>query len=114
MASVRAISCERLKDGFGGLGPDEWLWIIVVGRDEGDDIDLQFLTAAMDAALDLLVGEQQELALDLVEPRSARRRELQAPLQGPPLQYRSYGHVIPLGHTKPPRGPTPVGNVPPL
>jgi hypothetical protein len=44
---VGAISCQRLQDRIGGLGPDEWLWVVVVGLDEGGDGGLQFLDAAM-------------------------------------------------------------------
>jgi hypothetical protein len=54
---VGAISGERLKDGIGGLGPDERLRVGIVDRDEGGDVSLQVLDAAMDAALDLLVGQ---------------------------------------------------------
>src|ERR1700732_3448841 len=74
---VGAISCERLKDGIGSLGPDKRLRVVIVGLDEGGDIDLQLLDAAMDAALDLLVGKQCEPAFDLVEPGSAGRCEVQ-------------------------------------
>ena len=39
-----------------------------MGLDEGVDIGLEPIDAAMHAALDLLVGEQREPAFDLVEP----------------------------------------------
>ena len=66
--SVGAVSSDGLEDRIGGLGPDEGLWVVVVGLDEGGDGGLQFVHAAMDAALDLLVGKQRKPALDLVEP----------------------------------------------
>ena len=72
-----AISGDGLEDGIGGLGPDEGLGVVVVGLDEGGNVGLEFVDAAMDAALDLLVGEQREPALDLVEPGGAGRREMQ-------------------------------------
>ena len=74
---VRAISCDGLEDGIGGLGPDERLGVVIVGLDEGGDVGLQFLDAAMNAALDLFVGEQREPAFNLVQPGSAGRREVQ-------------------------------------
>jgi hypothetical protein len=75
--SVGTISCEGLEDGIGGLGPDKRLRVVVVHLNEGCDVSLQFADAAMDAALDLLVGEQREPAFDLVQPGGARRGEVQ-------------------------------------
>ena len=74
---VGAISRQRLKNGVGGLGPDERLRVVIVGLDEGSDVSLQLLHAAMHAAFDLLVGEQREPAFDLVEPGRAGRCEVQ-------------------------------------
>jgi len=48
-----------------------------VGLDEGGDIGLEPIDAAMHATLDLLVGEQREPAFDLVEPGGAGRREVE-------------------------------------
>ena len=48
-----------------------------MGLDEGGDIGLEPIDAAMRAALDLLVGEQREPAFDLVEPGGAGRREVE-------------------------------------
>ena len=48
-----------------------------MGLNEGGDIGLELIDAAMDAALDLLVGEQREPAFELVEPRGAGRREVE-------------------------------------
>src|SRR6516225_2262147 len=53
-----------------GFGSSLWAF-------ECGDGGLQFVHAAMDAALDLLVGEQREPALHLVEPGSAGGREMQ-------------------------------------
>src|SRR6516164_1839519 len=75
--SLRAISRDCLKDGIGSLGPDEWLGMVIVGLNKGRDIGLELIDAAMDAALDLLIGEQREPAFDLVEPGGAGRREVE-------------------------------------
>lgn len=70
---VGAISGDGLEDGIGGFGPHEGLWVVIVGLDEGDDGGFQFEHAAVDAALNLLVGEQREPTLDLIEPGGAGR-----------------------------------------
>ena len=49
--SVRAISRDRLEDGIGCLGPDERLGVVIVGLDEGGNIGLEPIDAAMHAAL---------------------------------------------------------------
>ena len=49
---------------------------------KGSDIGLELIDAAMDAALDLLVGEQREPAFDLVEPGGAGRREVEVIARG--------------------------------
>ena len=74
---LRAISRDCLKDGIGSLGPDERLGVVIVGLNKGCDIGLELIDAAMDAALDLLVGEQREPAFDLVEQGGAGRREVE-------------------------------------
>ena len=74
---LRAISRDCLEDGIGCLGPDEWLGVVIVGLNKGCDIGLELIDAAMDAALDLLVGEQGEPAFDLVEPGGAGGREVE-------------------------------------
>ena len=74
---VGAISRHGLKDGIGGLGPDERFRVVVVGLDEGGDVRLQCLDAAVNATLDLLVGKQREPAFDLVQPGRAGRGEVQ-------------------------------------
>jgi hypothetical protein len=59
---IGAISRDRLEDGISALGPDERLGVGIVGLNESGDVGLEFLDAAMDTALDLLVGEQREPA----------------------------------------------------
>jgi len=83
---LRAISRDCLEDGIGCLGPDERLGVVIVGLNKGSDIGFELIDAAMDAALDLLVGEQREPAFDLVEPGGAGRREVEvvARLAGEP------------------------------
>ena len=71
------MSRDRLEDGIGCLGPDEWLGLVIVGLDDDGDIGLEPIDAAMHAALDLLVGEQREPAFDLVEPGGAGRGEVE-------------------------------------
>ena len=74
---VGAISGDGLQDSIGGFGPDERFWVIVRGLDEGVDGGLEFMHAAMDAALDLLVGEEGKPAFDLVQPGGAGWREVE-------------------------------------
>jgi hypothetical protein len=57
---VGAVASDRLKNRIGGLGPDKRLGVVVVSLDEGGDVGLQCVDAAMDAALDLSVGEQRD------------------------------------------------------
>src|SRR5215471_5354116 len=74
---IGAISRDRLEDGISALGPDERLGLGIVGLNESGDVGLEVLDTAMDAALDLLVGEQREPAFDLIKPGGAGRREVQ-------------------------------------
>jgi hypothetical protein len=62
---------------IGALGPDERLWVVIMRVDEGSDVGVELIDGAMDAALDLLVGEQREPALDLVKPGGAGRCEVE-------------------------------------
>src|SRR5206468_794716 len=55
------------QDVVGGFGPAKGLGIGVAGVDVGGDSGLQRGSRAVGAALDLLVGEQREEALDLVD-----------------------------------------------
>ena len=74
---IGAISRDRLEDGISALGPDERLGLGIVGLNESGDVGLEVLDTAMDAALDLLVGEQREPAFDLIKPGGAGRCEVQ-------------------------------------
>ena len=56
------------QDVVGGFGPAKRLGVGVAGIDVGRDRGLQRGSRAVSAALDLLVGEQCEEALDLVDP----------------------------------------------
>ena len=65
---VSAEAFDGSKDVIGGLGPSERFGIGVVSFDEGGDVGPEGGYAAIDAAPDLLIGEEREEALDLVEP----------------------------------------------
>ena len=56
------------QDVVGGFGPAKGLGVGIAGVDVGRDGGLQRGGRAVGAALDLLVGEQREEALDLVDP----------------------------------------------
>src|SRR5882762_7503016 len=56
------------QDVVGGFGPAKGLGVGIAGVDVGGDGGLQRGGRAVGAALDLLVGEQREEALDLVDP----------------------------------------------
>src|SRR4051794_9199677 len=74
---VGAISNDRVKYGISALGPDERLWVLIMGVDQGGDVGLEFIDAASDTALDLLAGEQRETSarcgLATILFRSGRR-----------------------------------------
>jgi hypothetical protein len=65
---VSAEAFDGSKDVVGGLGPSERLGIGVVSIDERSDVSPESGDATIDAAPDLLIGEEREEALDLVEP----------------------------------------------
>lgn len=65
---VSAEALDGSKDVIGGFGPSEWLGIGVVSVDERSDVRPEGGDAAIDAAPNLLVGEEREEALDLIEP----------------------------------------------
>src|ERR1700738_367874 len=56
------------QDVVGGFGPAKGLGVGIAGVDVGGDGGLQRGDRAVGVALDLLVGEQREEALDLVDP----------------------------------------------
>ena len=62
------------EDVIGGFGPFEGFGVLVCRVDVVEDGALQLLGGAMDAAPDLLVGQQPEPALDLVQPGGVNRR----------------------------------------
>src|SRR3954462_6685272 len=64
------------QDRFGGLGADEWLSAMVIALDEGLDSGDQFGHVLVDAAADLLFGQDREPDLDAVHPRGAGRGEV--------------------------------------
>ncbi len=51
---VGAISSDRVEYGIGALGPDERLWVVIMGVDEGGDVGLELIDAAMDVTLEAL------------------------------------------------------------
>lgn len=65
---VTAEALDGSKDVIGGFGPSERFGIGVVSFDERGDVRPEGGYAAIDAAPDLLIGEEREEALDLVEP----------------------------------------------
>lgn len=73
---AEAEAVDRGKDVVGGFGPAEGLWLGVVGVDVGEDVCFEGLGRTMDAAADLLVGEQREEAFDLADPGRRGRGEV--------------------------------------
>ena len=65
------VSAEALDGGedvVGGRCPSEGFGIGVVSVDERSDVSPESSDAAINAAPDLVIGEECEEALDLVEP----------------------------------------------
>src|SRR6516165_1384316 len=60
------------------LGPDEGLGVAIIGFDEGIDVLPELLDRGEGRAAERLTFEDREPDLDLVEPRSAGRREVEA------------------------------------
>ena len=60
--------CEGVEDLVGGLGPGEWLWVVVPVLDPGADVVFEVRDGGVDAAADELFGDQCEPAFDLVDP----------------------------------------------
>src|SRR5690606_7549070 len=61
---------------FGGLGPHEWLWAGVMAQEVVVDRILELGNAREGATSDALGRNLGEEALDEIEPRRARRREV--------------------------------------
>lgn len=66
-----------VEDLVGGLGPLEGLALVVVDLDVSEDRFAQLREARVRAALERLVGEYAEEALDEVQPRRIRRSEVE-------------------------------------
>ena len=79
LESAEAEAVDGGKDVVGGFGPAKGLWLGVVGVDVGVDVGFEGLGRSMDAAADLLLGEQREEALDLVDPGGRGRGEVDVP-----------------------------------
>jgi hypothetical protein len=62
-----AEACDRSQDLVCGLGPFEWLRVVIVQFDEGTD-GLELLDGGVNTSLDLLSGEFSEPSLDLIDP----------------------------------------------
>ncbi|MET4312801.1 hypothetical protein ABIC01_005812 [Bradyrhizobium sp. RT4b] len=65
---VPAEAFDGSKDVISELGPSDRFGIGVVSVDERSDVSSEGGDAAIDAAPDLLFGEEREEALDLLEP----------------------------------------------
>ena len=76
-ASSSSKASDRSQDLISRFGPSKGLGLLVIDRDELPDGGLQLGHTAMRTALDLPLGEQGEPALDLIEPGSMRRSEVQ-------------------------------------
>src|SRR5262245_51075928 len=68
---------DALKDLVSGLGPHKRLGMPVGAFDISADGHLEFAGAEMNTATQLLLGQRGEPAFDEVDPRGARRREVQ-------------------------------------
>ncbi len=70
---------ELCEDCVGGFGPDEWLGVIVVLVDISFDGGLEVGNRGENAALKAAARQRREEALDGVEPRGGRGREVEHP-----------------------------------
>ena len=88
--SAQAEAFDGGEDVVGGLGPAEGSWVGVDGVDVVTNRLLEFLCRTMDPAPELFFGQQGEEALDLVQPGSAGRREVDMParMAGQPASHR--------------------------
>jgi hypothetical protein len=59
------------------LGPHEWFGVFIVVFDEGIDVRLDLLDRGKRHAIQRLALQDREPALDLIEPRGARRRKVE-------------------------------------
>jgi hypothetical protein len=75
LSIVSAETFGGSEDVVGGLGPFEWLGIGIVMTDEVHNVSAQ----GLEAAPDLLVGDEREEALDLNEPGRTGGHEMDMP-----------------------------------
>ena len=68
---MQAEALDGSEGGVGGLGLAEGRGVGVVCVDEGTNVGLELAGGAVGATPDLLVGEDDEEALDLVDPGCA-------------------------------------------
>src|ERR1035437_6646777 len=68
---------ERFEDLVRGLDPDVGTWVLVPGGDPRSNVAFERNDTAVRAAANLLRREFGEEALDEVQPRRARWREVQ-------------------------------------
>ncbi len=66
-----------MEDLVGCHGPDEGSGVLVPVGEPGPDVAFEGLDRAVDAALELLLGQLSEPPLDQVQPGRAGRREVQ-------------------------------------
>lgn len=91
LSVVSAEAFDGSEDVGGGFGPFEWLEIGIVMTDEVHNVCAQGLDAAIDSALDLLVGDGREESLDRIEPRRTGRRAMDMPARAFVSQLRISG-----------------------
>ena len=77
LGGALAEASDAGEDVVCGLGPQEWLGLEVSDLDEPADVFFELSRAEVRSALDHLLGEVSEPALDLVEPRAIGRREVE-------------------------------------
>ncbi len=90
LCDTKVSEAETLDGGLdvvGGFGPAQWRWIGIDGVDIAEDGGFEVLGGSVNAAAQLLFGEEGEEALDLVEPGGRGRRvmDLPAGMAGEPV-----------------------------
>ena len=68
---------DALQDFVGTLRPAEWLGVAVTFCGVREEIRGELLDAAVHAPMELVLRQDREPRLDLVEPGTRRRREVQ-------------------------------------
>ena len=82
------------EDGFGGFGPHEGLWFIVVLLDVAVDGALEIGDRAEGAALEPAAGQRGEEALDGVQPGAGCRCEVEGPACMPAQPGDRFGVLV--------------------